>query len=154
MAKKLYYIKEGRRYVPVAEYDSDLMDSFTRGNHIVMCYPGGQSRRFNIDPALAPMIAAGRYAEDKMLEVMRKASEARPSRVALTKAQQKAWKGMKDAFGDDMFYLTYPSHHDIVEAGVKAMVEEAEKLFTNPSVKSAYEHFLLVCALTKENENA
>jgi hypothetical protein len=153
MAKKLYYIKEGRRYKPVAEYDSDLMDSFTRGNHIVMCYPGGQSRRFNIDPALAPMIAAGRFAEDKMLEVMRKASEGRPARQALTKAQQKAWKGMKDAFGDDMFYLSYPSHHDIVEAGVKAMQEEADKMMQHPSVRDAYNQFLMVYQLVKEETN-
>jgi len=153
MAKKIYYLKEGRRYVPVAEYDNDLLDSFTRGNHIVMCYPGGQSRRFNIDPALAPMIAAGRYAEDKMLEVMRKASEARPSRVALTMAQQKAWKNMKNAFGDDMFYLTYPSHHDIVEAGVKAMQEEADKMLQHPSVRDAYNQFMMVYQLVKEETN-
>ena len=34
--KKVYYIKEGRRYVPVAEYDQDLMDSFPKGTHIVV----------------------------------------------------------------------------------------------------------------------
>ncbi len=62
--KKIYYEKVGRRYVPVSEYDSEFLDAFPKGNHLVMCYPGGTSRRFRIDPALAPMIAAGRYAED------------------------------------------------------------------------------------------
>ena len=50
MTKKIYYEKLGRRYVPVAEYDNDLLDSFTKGTHLVMSYPGGQSRCFNIDP--------------------------------------------------------------------------------------------------------
>ena len=46
--KKIYYEKKGRRYVPVAEYDNDFMDSLTKGTHLVMSYPGGTSRRFNI----------------------------------------------------------------------------------------------------------
>ena len=62
--KKIFYEKVGRRYVPVSEYDSDLLDAFPKGTHIVMCYPGGQSRRYQIDPAYAPMIAAGRVAEE------------------------------------------------------------------------------------------
>jgi len=68
--KKVYYEKVGRRYVPVYEYDSNLLDSFPQGNHLVMCYPGGSSRRFNIDPNYAAMIAAGRVAEEAMAEAM------------------------------------------------------------------------------------
>jgi hypothetical protein len=83
MTKKIYYEKVGRRYVPVAEYDNDLLDSFTKGNHLVMCYPGGTSRRFNIEPALAPMIAAGRVAEDAICKALNKASEMRPARTPI-----------------------------------------------------------------------
>jgi hypothetical protein len=59
-----FYEKVGRRYQPVAEYDNTFLDSFEKGNHLVMCYPGGTSRRFHIDPAYAAMITAGRVAED------------------------------------------------------------------------------------------
>jgi len=38
--KKIYYEKKGRRYVPVAEYDNDFLDSFTKVTHLVMSYPG------------------------------------------------------------------------------------------------------------------
>lgn len=150
--KKIFYEKVGRRYKPVYEYDNELIDAFPKGYHLVSCKPGGSSRRFNIDPALAPMIAAGIVAEDKMLEVVRLASEGKPKKVALTKAQQLAWEQMKKAYGDDMFYLSFPSNYDIVQAGIKAMMEEANKLLSNPSAKKAYEHFLLVCELTKENK--
>ena len=41
MVKKVYYEKIGRRYRPVAEYDSDLLDSFPKGSHLICVYPGG-----------------------------------------------------------------------------------------------------------------
>jgi hypothetical protein len=54
------------------------VDSFPKGNHLVMSYPVGSSRRFRIDPALAPMIAAGRYAEEAITARIREATELRP----------------------------------------------------------------------------
>jgi len=153
MTKKIYYEKKGRRYVPVAEYDSTYLDSFPKGNHLVMCYPGGQSRRFNIEPAYAPMIAAGRVAEDAMSKAVQKASEMRPHNKPITEKQRKAWEALAKAFGDDRYYVEIPSAREIAEEGIKAMAEEAEKLLNNPTVKKAYDHFLLVCKLTKDHNN-
>ena len=150
MTNKIFYEKVGRKYVPVHEYDEYLMDGLPYGNHLIMCYPGGSSRRYNIDPALAPMIAAGRVAEDKMCEAVRKASEMRPRRHPLTEKQQQAWQRLNKALGDDVYTLEIASARDIAEAGIKAMQAEAEKLMTNPAVKLAYEQFLLVCELTKK----
>jgi len=148
--KKIFYEKKGRRYVPVAEYDNDYLDSFPKGNHLVMCYPGGSSRRFHIDPAYAPMIAAGRVAEDVMCRALIKASELRPVRTPLTEGQRRAWKKLEKEFGNELCTLRGSSVHDIVEAGVKAMQDEAMKLMEHPSVKEAYEHFLFVAALVKD----
>lgn len=148
--KKIYYIKEGQKYVPVAEYDSDLLDSFSKGTHLVMVYPGGTSRRFNIDPNYAAMIAAGRIAEDAICRAITKASELRPQRSPITEGQKKAWENLAKEMGDELCTLYGASVHDCAEAGVKAMMEEAEQLMTNPSVKKAYEHFLLMCELTKD----
>jgi hypothetical protein len=148
--KKTYYEKKGRRYVPVAEYDNDLLDSFTKGTHLVMCYPGGSSRRFNIDPNYAAMIAAGRIAEDSMITAIRKASEMRPQRTPITEGQRRAWKKLAKEFGDDLATLQINSAHDIVEAGIQAMMKEADKLMKNEAVRRSYEQFLLVCELSKE----
>jgi hypothetical protein len=150
MVKKVYYEKVGRRYKPVAEYDGDFMDSFSKGNHLVMCYPGGQSRRFNIDPNYAAMIAASRVAEEAIIRAMHKASELKPVRTPITEGQRKAWKKLAKEFGDELCTLNGASSHDIAEAGVKAMMAEADQLMTNPAVKKAYEHFLLVAELTKD----
>jgi hypothetical protein len=119
-----------------------------------MCYPGGQSRRYNIDPDYAAMIAAGRVAEDAICESMRKASELKPQRTPITLGQKKAWEKLAKEFGDELCPLTYGSYRDHAEAGVTAMQEEADKLLQHESVRKAYEHFILMCELTKETNHA
>jgi hypothetical protein len=154
MTKRIYYIKEGRRYIPVSEYDSDLMSSFPKGNHIVMCYPGGQSCRYGIDPAFAPMIAAGRYAEDAIRTAIHKQSEAQPKERPITKRQRAAWEEMKAAFGDEFFSIQLSSTYDLAHAGVAAMQEEADKLMKHEAVKQAYDHFMFVAKLTHDENKA
>lgn len=151
--KKIFYEKRGRRYVPTHEYDSEFMDSFPQGNHLVMSYPGGKTTRYNIDPNYAALIAAGRVAEDKICAAIVKASEARPSREPLTPGQIRAWNDLKTEFGDDLYGLRGVSVHDCVDAGIKAMTKEAEKLLTNPAVKEAFDHFLFVAKLTEDKNN-
>lgn len=147
--KKLYYIKEGRKYVPVSEYDSDLLDAMPKGTHIIMSYPGGKSTRYNIDPNYAALIAAGRVAEDAICQAIAKASALRPLNTPITPEQKEAWEALAKTFGNELSTLYGTSARDIAEAGVSAMMEEAMKLLDNPSVKKAYEHFLLVAELTK-----
>ena len=150
MVKKIYYEKVGRKYVPVAEYDSDLTDSFGKGSHLVICYPGGQSRRYNIDPDYAALIAAARVAEDAMMQAMQKASELKPTQTPVTPAQHQAWKQLARAFGTELCTLNGASSYDIAQAGLKALEDEAANLLTNEAVKAAYDQFLFVCALTKQ----
>jgi hypothetical protein len=150
MVKKVYYEKVGRKYVPVAEYDSDLTDSFGKGSHLVICYPGGQSRRYNIDPDYAALIAAGRVAEDAMIQAMHKASELKPAKTPITEGQRRAWKKLAREFGTELCTLNGASSYDITQAGLKALEDEATKLLTNAAVKAAYDQFLFVCALTKQ----
>ncbi len=151
--KKIFYEKVGSRYQPVHEYDQVLLDSFPKGNHLVMCYPGGQSRRFNIEPNHAAMIAAGRVAEDAMSDAIRRASELRPQKSLLTEGQRRAWRKLARELGDDAAALTIPSARDIAEAGVQAMIVEAEELMSHPAVRDAYEQFQTVCKLVKQQKS-
>jgi hypothetical protein len=151
--KKIYYEKKGRRYVPVAEYDGDYLDSFPKGTHLVMCYPGGSSRRFNIDPNYAAMIAAGRVAEDAISKAVQQASEMRPHNKPITEKQRKAWANLAKAFGSERYYIELPSARDIAEAGLKAMQEEADKLMKHESVKQAFDQFQFLCKLCAEENN-
>ena len=148
--KKIFYEKVGRRYVPVYEYDQTLMDAFPKGSHLVICYPGGKSTRYNIDPNYAAMIAAGRVAEDAISEAIRKATDLRPKSAPLTKGQKAAWENLVKEFGEEARALEWPSAREACESAVKAMQEEADTLMTNPAVRKAYDKFIMLCELTKE----
>jgi hypothetical protein len=156
--KKVFYEKVGRKYVPVSEYDNELLDSFPKGTHIVMCYPGGSSRRYNIDPNYAAMIAAGRVAEDAVSTALMKASDLRMQRQdrerQLTEGQKAAWENLVKEFGDSARQLEWPSAREAAEEAVKAMQVEADKLMSNPSVKKAWDYFQMVCDLTRENDRS
>ena len=151
----IFYVKKGRRYVPHSSYSSEFCDSFPAGTHLVQSYPGGSSRRYNIDPAYAPMIAAGRVAEDaisrKIMEVTEIRRQAKHRDTPLTPGQKAAWDNLVKEFGPDAKQLEWPSARECAEEAVKAMAREAEALLENPSVRKAYERFLLVAELTKEH---
>lgn len=152
--KKIYYVKEGRKYVPVAEYDSDLSDSFHKGTHLVMVYPGGASRRYNIDPNYAAMIAAGRVAEDIISKTIMDASALRvPARdQPLTPEQLAAWHALAKAFGREQYALEWCSYREAAEAGVAAMQAEADKLLQHEAVRQAYDHFMFMAKLAYDED--
>jgi len=149
MDQETYYIKVDDEYEPVSYYDSNMSDAMPEGSHLVVVKPGSVSRLYNVDPAFASMIAAGKYAEDAMSKALHKASEANPKEKEVTQEQMDAWDKCKLAFNNDHFMITYPSAHDVVQAGIDAMQEEVDNMLSNPTVKKAYEEFLLVWKLSK-----
>lgn len=150
--KKIYYEKVGRRYVPISEYDSNYLDSFPKGNHLVMVCPGISSRRFNIDPNYAAMIAAGRVAEDAISKAILKAQELRPYKTPITETQQALWRALAHSFNREDYQLMRPSAREAAEAGVRAMEVEAVKLMEHPTVRKAFDKFIMICELVKKNE--
>lgn len=151
MTETTFYIKKGRRYVPFSTYEPTFCDAFPKGTHLVQSYPGGSLRRYNIDPAYAPMIAAGRVAEDAVSKAIMAASDLRPKSAPLTPEQKAAWEHLVEVMGPDAKCLEWPSAREVAEEAVRVMVEEANKLLENPSVRKAYERFLLVASLTKDH---
>ena len=153
--KKIYYEKQGRRYVPVREYDSDFMDGFPKGAHLVMCYPGGISYKYNIDPNYAALIAAGRVAKDAMVDAVVKAAEIRRNsqdNKPLTDEQKAAWEHLVEVLGDDARRLEWASANDVADAGLQAMQREAERLMTHPAVRDAFDQFQTVVKLVCDGE--
>jgi len=152
--KTLFYKKQGRRYVPVGEYDNELLDSFPKGDHLVSVYPGGSSRRFSIDPAFAPMIAAGRYAEEAITRKIQEATELRPANREIDEETQQKWKRFISTIPEDFRYMfTHGCARDAAEAGVKAMQEEVDRLMQSEAVRKSYDHFMLMCKMVKDNEH-
>lgn len=157
MTKKVFYEKVGRKYVPVSEYDSDLTYALPKGTHLVMVYPGGTSTRYHVDPMYAPLIAAGRTGEDALSKAIVKAGELRlqykDRERKLTDEERAAWNNLVEVFGDSAKQLEWPSAREVAEAGIKALEEEAFNMLEVPAVKLAYEQFMFVYKLTKDEMN-
>jgi len=145
----IFYIKQGRKYIPHSTYNSEFCDAFPKGTHLVQSYAGGSLRRFNIDPKYAPMIAAGRVAEEKISEVLMKANELRPMTAPITPAAHRAWMKLKKELGNDAM-LTRGSAREAAESAVNAMVQEAGTLMEHPMVQAAYQEFEVICKLVNE----
>jgi len=152
MVTETFYVKRGRRYVPVREYDGMLQNALPHGSYVTVVRPGASVQRWAIDPAYAPMIAAGIVAREAMSKVMLAASEMRISgdRKPMTQEQRDAWENLVAVFGPAARQLEHPSVMEITQAGVDAMIAEAERLLTHPSVRSAYEHFITVSKLVED----
>ena len=156
--KKTFYEKRGRRYYPVSEYDHELMDSLPQGDHLISVYPGGKSTRYHVEPNYVAIIAATRVAEDAISRKIMQATEIRrqpryEKETPLTPPQKAAWDNLVKEFGDSARRLEWPSVRECAEAGAAAMQEEANKLMKHEAVRLAYEQFLLLCKICKENEN-
>ena len=149
---KVFYEKVGKRYLPVKEYDDDLMRSFPEGACLVVCRPGVTSYKYVIDPALAPMLAAGKYAEDSMSGAIIKAMEYNPKHQPITIRQRELWQELKQSFADQDFTIHSVSAAEAAQAGIKALEQEVEKMLSVPAVQLAYDHFMTVWALTKEHQ--
>lgn len=148
--RKVYYEKVGRRYVPVSEYDEFYNDSLPMGNHLIVVQPYSTYRHFRIDPAYAPLVAAGLVAKQAISTAIAKADTVRPTRSPMTEAEQEAWENLISIWGESARSLTRNSYNDIAQAGVDALIEQSEKLLENEAVRKAYEHFILMCKLTSE----
>lgn len=108
-----WYEKKGRRYIPVAEYET--VDGWPKGFHIVYCKPGSTYTRFSINPDRANLLAAVLENEDRMKDVIRECLAMRPAKREITEKQAAAWRKFQAAMGNDRFWVEYESVGGIVD---------------------------------------
>lgn len=148
-----FYKKIARRYVPVMEHDSEVMDGLPYGEHLISVRPGSESRRHHIDPALAPMIAAGLYAEDDMSRAIYNAMELRPQPMPLSDQQRALLQQLTDSMNDHDIRWVRACAQEAARAGIAALQQEAQRRLSHPAVKAAYEHFLVVAKLAEKHDS-
>lgn len=154
--KTLFYKKVGRKYVPVREYDSDLLDSMPEGAHLIMSYPGGTSRKYCVNPTHAPFIAAFKTIGDHIARKIVDSSSLRPApknKEPLTTEQKIAWANFKKEMGDDAHYCQFPSAQDIVDSVFSSLTTEIDEIMANEGVKNAYEQFEFMFKLAYGEKN-
>ena len=103
-----------------------------------------------------PLIAAGNNAIDAISKSIMEASALRvpQERMPLTPEQAAAWEQLAATFGEERFALEWCSYREAAEAGIKAMQDEADTMLENPAVRRAWDRFMLVWQLTKENNKS
>lgn len=63
--QETFYRKRGRRYIPVAEYDDNLLRSLPKGHHLVRVDPKVATVHHQIDPDNAAVLAAIKQCGDE-----------------------------------------------------------------------------------------
>jgi hypothetical protein len=66
--------------------------------------------------------------EDKLVEIIRKAGEARPTKTPLTQEQKKDWDKFIKKHGEAFNMLTYPSIQENAEKIVAALLQTRNNL--------------------------
>ena len=149
-----FYVKRGRRYYPVRHWDPELDRAMPPGDHLVSVRPGRESRRYDIEPALAPLIAAGLVAEEAMVSGIVDAMKLQPAPVRTTDQQRKLMVELTDSINRSDLRWMRRSASDVAQLGVRALQAEAEQILAHPAARQAYEHFLMMSELTRRNKDS
>jgi hypothetical protein len=116
------YRKVGKKFIPVN--DPYAYDGLREGFWLIQVKDGSTSIRQQIYPDKAPLTAAARMVEDKLVEIIRKASEARPNKTPLTEEEKKDWDKFIKKHGDSFNTLHYPSFQENAEKIIAAIVDQ------------------------------
>ena len=116
------YRKVGKKYVPVN--DPYAYDGLREGFWLIHIKDGCTSIRQQIYPDKAPLTAAARQIEDKLIGIIRKASEARPTKIPLTPEEKKDWDKFFAKHGGSFSSLAYPSFQENAEKIIMAILDE------------------------------
>lgn len=118
---QIRYKKVGRKYVQ----DNDLWayEGLREGWWLVKVAPGSTSIRQQVYPYKAEITAAVREKEDQLVDIIRKASEARPSKKPLTPEALADWQAFIAKHGTEFNTLEYPSIQENAEKIIEALLK-------------------------------
>ena len=108
------YQKIGKRYHPVS--DLHAYDGLEQGAWLVMVDSDCTSIRKCIEPDKASVEAAFKITEDKIVNIIAKACEARPKSTLLTPREQKAIKAYYKVMGEEkLLMFNYQSMYGMAQ---------------------------------------
>ena len=120
--KRTFYVKEGRRYRAVSEYDSDLMSALPQGCHLIHVHPGGTSTLCRVDPQQAPVLAALHELEEdlraRLSEALKPQLGTTYQRRPISPRASQLWAELQKEIGDES-----PAHHQSIYGTVQAALE-------------------------------
>lgn len=118
------YRKVGKKFVPAN--DPYAYDGLRNGFWLIQVKDGSTSIRQEIYPDKASLHAAARLMEDKLVQIICGACEARPNETELSPEEKKDWEAFMKKHGQSFNTLSYPSIQESAEKIVKALIGEAQ----------------------------
>jgi hypothetical protein len=119
---QIRYKKVGRKYIQ--DNDPCAYDGLREGWWLVKVSKGCTSIRAAIYPAKAELQAAIKDKEDEIMEVIRKASEARPQQRPISEQARKDWEWFIARNGKEFNTLEYPSIQENAEKIIEKLLEK------------------------------
>lgn len=71
------YVKRGRRYYPVGEYDNEALDMLPYGSHLVAVFPGKRIVTYQVNPDHAGLLTVLQEHEKTLVAAIQEASSRR-----------------------------------------------------------------------------
>ena len=115
------YRKVGKKFIPAN--DPYAYDGLREGFWLIHITQGCTSIRQQIYPEKSAITAAARLMENKLIDIIRKACEARPAKITLSPEEKKDWDKFVAKHGDSFNTLCYPSIQENAEKIVAALVD-------------------------------
>ena len=116
------YRKVGKKFVPIN--DPYAYDGLRNGSWLIQIKDGCTSIRQEIYPDKAHIHAAARLMEDQLVNIIRKACEARPNKTPLSPEEKKDWDRFIKKHGESFNMLHYPSMQENAEKIIKVLLGE------------------------------
>jgi len=119
---EVFYKKVGRKYVQIN--DPYALDGLREGWWLVKVAPGSTSIRQAVYPHKAEIQAAAKDKEDQLVEIIRKASEARPQSIPSSEQAKADWDWFISRNGKEFNTLEYPSMQQNAEKIIEALLQK------------------------------
>ena len=119
---QIRYRKIGRKYVQ----DNDVWayDGLREGWWLVKVAPGSTSIRQQVYPNRAEIDAAAKDKEDELVDIIRKASEAKPAKIPVSPEALADWQAFIAKHGNEFSTLQFPSIQENAEKIIEALLEK------------------------------
>jgi hypothetical protein len=118
------YRKVGKKYVLCNDFDA--YEGLEKGFWLVQVREGRTSIKRMVYPANAEIAAAAKLKEEKLLDVIREASEARPSKLPISPEALADWNTFIAKHGEEFSMLQYPSWQENAEKIVKILLDKED----------------------------
>lgn len=114
------YKKVGKKYIQVN--DPYALDGLREGWWLVKVAPGCTSIRQQVYPSKSEITAAAKDKEDQLIDIIRKASEARPKCAPMSEQAKKDWEWFISRNGAEFNMLEYPSIQENAEKIIEVLL--------------------------------